>query len=53
MFNNFFPKIAPFMRMSKNVVEKEGPQMTSQYDAYVLRAGLARLHARTHAQTNK
>ena len=32
--------------MSKNVVETEGPQMTSQYGAYALRAGLARLYAR-------
>ena len=31
--------------MSKNVVETEGPQMTSQYGAYALRAGLARLYA--------
>jgi hypothetical protein len=32
--------------MSKNVVETEGPQMTSQYGAYALRAGLARVHTR-------
>jgi hypothetical protein len=25
--------------MSKNIVETEGPQMTSQYGAYALRAG--------------
>ena len=31
--------------MSKNRVEREGPQMTSQYGAYALRAGFARLHA--------
>ena len=52
--------------MPKNMVETEGPQMTSQYGAYALRAGLARLqalmrmhtptrpsthmHARTHAR---
>jgi hypothetical protein len=30
--------------MSKNVVETEGPQMTSQYGAYALHAGKARLH---------
>ena len=52
--------------MSKNTVETEMPQMTSQYGVYALRAGLARLyarmrmhmptspgthmHARTHAQ---
>jgi hypothetical protein len=51
------------------VVQTEGPQMTSQYDAYALRAGLARLnrlmrmhtptrpgthmHARTHARARK
>jgi hypothetical protein len=29
----------------KNVVETEGPQMTSQYGAYALHAGIARLHA--------
>ena len=54
--------------MSKNMMETEGPQMTLQYGAYALRAGLARryarmrmltptrpdthMHARTHAQTN-
>ena len=32
--------------MSKNVVETEGPQMTSQHGVYALSAGLARLHAR-------
>jgi hypothetical protein len=31
--------------MSKNVVETEEPQMTSQYGAYALHAGVARLHA--------
>jgi hypothetical protein len=30
--------------MSKNIVKTEWPQMTSQYGAYALRAGLARLH---------
>jgi hypothetical protein len=47
--------------MSKNMVETEGLQMTSQYGAYALRAGRAWLHARTlvhtpartHTQTNK
>jgi hypothetical protein len=45
--------------MSKNVVETEGPQITSQYDAYALRVGLARLyarmrlHTRTHAHTDQ
>ena len=31
--------------MSKYVAETEGPHMTSQYGAYALRTGLARLHA--------
>ena len=51
--------------MSKNVVETEEPQMTSQYGAYALRTGLERLYARmlmhtatrpgnhTHAQASK
>ena len=39
MFSNVFLKIVSFMRVSKNVVEPKGPQMTSQYTAYVLRAG--------------
>jgi hypothetical protein len=54
MFNTFFPKIAPFMTMSKNVKTK-GPQTTSQYGAYALHAGFARLNARMHmhTQTNK
>jgi hypothetical protein len=33
--------------MSKNIVETQGSQMTSQYGAYALRAGLARLYATT------
>jgi hypothetical protein len=55
--------------MPKNMVETKGLQMTSQYGAYALHAGLARLdartrlhtpmrpsthtHARTHKQNNK
>ena len=35
--------------MSKNLVETKGPQMKSQYGAYTLRAGLARLYAHAHA----
>ena len=35
--------------MSKNAVETEGLQMTSQYGAYAFNAGLARLYARAHA----
>jgi hypothetical protein len=37
--------------MSKNVVETEWPQKTSQYSAYALRAGLARLYARMRMHT--
>jgi hypothetical protein len=39
--------------MTKNVVEAERPQMTSQNGAYALRAGLARLYAcmRMHTPT--
>jgi hypothetical protein len=37
--------------MSKNLVETEGPQMTSQYGAYALRAWLARLYARKRMHT--
>jgi hypothetical protein len=33
--------------MSKNMMETEGPQMTSQDGAYALHAGYTRLHART------
>jgi hypothetical protein len=50
MFSNNFPKIASFI-MSKNIVETEGPQMTSQYGANALRAGLARLLARMRMRT--
>jgi hypothetical protein len=32
-------------------METEGPQMTSQYGAYALRAGLARLYARMRMHT--
>ena len=35
--------------MSKTIVETEKPQMTSQYGAYVLRAGLPHAHAHAHA----
>jgi hypothetical protein len=38
--------------MSKNAVEPEGPQMTSQRGAYELYAGEARLHARMRAHTH-
>ena len=52
MLSNFFPENRTICGiMSKNVVETEGPQMTSQYGAYVLRAGLARLYAHMHMST--
>ena len=35
--------------MSKNIVEPEGPQMTSHYGAYALHAGQVRLHERMYA----
>jgi hypothetical protein len=37
--------------MWQNVVETEGPQMTPQYGAHALRAGLARLYARMRMHT--
>jgi hypothetical protein len=37
--------------MSKNIVEAVKPQMTSQYGAYALRAGLTRLYARMSMHT--
>jgi hypothetical protein len=39
--------------MSKNVAGTEGPQMTSQYGAYMLHAKKARLQARTHVHMPK
>ena len=40
MFSNFFPENhAVYEVMSKNMVEPEGPQMTSQYGAYALHSG--------------
>ena len=50
----FFPPLenrTVYEIMSKNVVETEEPQMTSQYGGYALRAGLARLYARTRMHT--
>jgi hypothetical protein len=53
MFNNFFSENRTFYEiMSKNIVETEGPEMTSQYGAYALRVGLARLYARMHMHTS-
>jgi hypothetical protein len=51
---SFFPdNRTVYEIMSQNVVETEGPQMTSQYGAYALRCGLARLYAlmRMHTST--
>ena len=48
IFNKlFFENRAVYEIMSKNVVQLEGPQMTSQYGAYASNGGLARLRART------
>jgi hypothetical protein len=48
MFNHFFSENRTvYEMMSKNIAETEGPQITSQYGAYALHAGLVRLHART------
>ena len=55
VFHQFFPENrTAYEIMSKNIVETEGPQITSQYGAYALRAGIARLYApiRMHTQTN-
>jgi hypothetical protein len=55
MLNNFFfENRTVYEIMSKNVLETEVPQMTSQYGAHALRAGLGRLHARmgTHTPTS-
>jgi hypothetical protein len=48
MFNNFFfsENRIIYEIIPKNVVGTEGPQMTSKYGAYALRAGLAGLYAR-------
>jgi hypothetical protein len=52
MFNNFFPEnCTVYEIISKNIVETEGPQVTSQYGAYALHAGLARLYARMRMHT--
>ena len=40
MFNNFFPENRAVCEiLSKNMVEPEGPQMTSQYGVYELHTG--------------
>jgi hypothetical protein len=52
IFINIIPKIAPFYEiMTKNVVEIEGPPVTSKYGAYALLAGLARLYERMRMHT--
>ena len=54
MLNNFFPKIAPLKTyVEKYSGDRGAKQMKSQYGAYALRAGLARLHAcmRMHTPT--
>jgi hypothetical protein len=38
MFNNFFSENRTVL-VSKNMVEPEGPYLTSQYGAYELNAG--------------
>jgi hypothetical protein len=54
MFNNFFSENRTVYEiMSKNTVETEGPRMTSQYGAYAMRTGLARLYARMRMHTPK
>jgi hypothetical protein len=63
----FLENCTIYETMSKNMVEPEEPQMTSQYGTYALRTRLARLHelirmqtptrpgthARTHACTHR
>jgi hypothetical protein len=47
MFSNVLPENrAVYEIMSKDIVETEGPQMTSQHVAYALHARVARLHGR-------
>jgi cyclophilin family peptidyl-prolyl cis-trans isomerase len=53
MSNNSFSENCTFYEIiPKNMVETEGPQMTSQCGAYALRAELARAHVRTHMHTS-
>jgi hypothetical protein len=47
----FFENRDVYEIMSKNMVVLEGPQITSQYGAYELHAGEARLHARKRMHT--
>ena len=48
---SFLRKLHLYEITSKNMVETEKPEMTSQYDAYSLHAGLGRLHARMRKHT--
>ena len=51
-FNKFFSENrAVYEIMSKYMVEFEGLEMTSQYGAYELHVGQARLHALTRMHT--
>ena len=47
----FYENRAVYEIMSKNMVEPQGPQITSQYGTDALRAGLARLYARMRTHT--
>jgi hypothetical protein len=50
MFNSFFfENHTIYEIMSKNMVQPERPQMTSQHGAYKSHAGLARLYIHAHA----
>jgi hypothetical protein len=51
--NNFSENRIVYEILSKNIVETEGLQMTSQYGAYTLSAGLASLHARTRTHAHR
>jgi hypothetical protein len=53
MFSNFSENRTVYEIVSKNVVEPEGLQMTSQYGTYPLHAGLERRYIliRTHMPT--
>ena len=47
----FLRKLHRLLDNVENVVETEGPQMTSQYGANALHVGLERLHARVRMHT--
>jgi hypothetical protein len=46
MFNNLFSENRTVYEISVEKYSGDGPQMTSQYGAYALHAGLARLYTR-------